>query len=37
MIEELGDVLLQVSLNSDIAERSGEFTVDDVLEGINKN
>ncbi len=36
MIEELGDVLLQVSLNSDIAERSGEFTVDDVLEGINK-
>ena len=35
MIEELGDVMLQVALNSDIAERSGEFTIEDVLEGIN--
>lgn len=32
--EELGDVLLQILLHSQIASESGEFDVDDVIEGI---
>lgn len=34
MIEELGDVLLQIMLNSKIGEDEGYFSVDDVIEGI---
>lgn len=34
--EELGDVLLQVVLHSQIAADSGEFTFDDVAKGINE-
>lgn len=33
--EELGDVLLQVVLQSEIARGAGEFTIDDVIEGIH--
>lgn len=33
--EELGDVLLQVVLHSQIATEAGEFTIDDVCETIN--
>lgn len=36
MCEELGDVLLQVMLHSQIAEDNGEFTIDDVIDGIAK-
>jgi tetrapyrrole methylase family protein/MazG family protein len=32
--EELGDVLLQIMLHSQIAAESGDFTVHDVIEGI---
>lgn len=34
LAEELGDVLLQVVLQSRIAEDDGEFTIDDVVTGI---
>lgn len=34
--EELGDVLLQVVLHSQIASENGEFNIDDVAAGINK-
>ena len=34
MIEELGDVLLQIMLNAKIGEDEGYFTIDDVIEGI---
>lgn len=34
--EELGDVLLQVLLHAQIAREAGEFTLDDVIEGISK-
>lgn len=34
IVEELGDVLLQVMLHSQIGEDSGYFTVDDVIRGI---
>lgn len=34
--EELGDVLMQVVLQSQIAADDGEFTVDDVCRGINE-
>ncbi len=34
--EELGDVLLQVVLHSQIAGENGDFTIDDVADGINK-
>jgi len=34
MIEELGDVLLQVMLHAQIGEDEGYFTIDDVIEGI---
>jgi tetrapyrrole methylase family protein/MazG family protein len=32
--EELGDVLLQILLHAQIASESGEFAIDDVIEGI---
>lgn len=35
MIEELGDVLLQVVFHCDIALRTGEFTLEDVIKGLN--
>ncbi|MDQ0220894.1 nucleoside triphosphate pyrophosphohydrolase [Peribacillus cavernae] len=35
IIGELGDVLLQVMLHSQIAEDEGMFTIDDVIEGIS--
>jgi tetrapyrrole methylase family protein / MazG family protein len=35
MIGELGDVLLQIMLHSQIAEDEGMFTIDDVVEGIS--
>lgn len=34
LCEELGDVLLQVMLNSCIAEEEGSFTFDDVITGL---
>ena len=34
LCEELGDVLLQVVINSRIAEEEGSFTLDDVVNGI---
>lgn len=36
MCEELGDVLLQVLLHSQIAKDEGSFTIDDVIDGIAK-
>lgn len=36
LCEELGDVLLQIVLHSQIAEESGHFTVEDVITGISK-
>ena len=35
MIEELGDVLLQIMLHAQIGEDDGYFTIDDVIEGIS--
>ncbi|WP_226679386.1 bifunctional methyltransferase/pyrophosphohydrolase YabN [Mesobacillus jeotgali] len=35
MIEELGDVLLQVMLHAQIGEDEGYFTIDDVIEGLS--
>ncbi|KAB2328842.1 nucleoside triphosphate pyrophosphohydrolase [Cytobacillus depressus] len=35
MIEELGDVLLQVMLHAQIGEDDGFFTIEDVIEGIS--
>ncbi len=34
--EELGDLLLQIFLHSQIASEEGEFTIADVLQGINQ-
>lgn len=34
LCEELGDVLLQVILNSQIAREQGLFTIDDVIDGL---
>lgn len=34
--EELGDILLQVALNTVIAEENNEFTIDDVVEEVSK-
>ncbi len=34
LCEELGDVLLQVVLNSQIASEQGLFTIDDVIDGL---
>ncbi len=36
LCEELGDVLLQVMLNSQIAKEEGAFTIDDVISGLCK-
>ena len=36
LCEELGDVLLQVVLYSQIAKEVGAFTIDDVIDGISK-
>ncbi|MBA4538423.1 nucleoside triphosphate pyrophosphohydrolase [Bacillus aquiflavi] len=36
MIEELGDVLLQVMLHGQIGEDNGYFNIDDVIEGLSK-
>ena len=36
MVEELGDVLLQVVLQSQIAADEGEFTIDDVCRAVNE-
>ena len=35
LCEELGDVLLQVVIQSDKAERNGWFTLDDVIQGVS--
>ncbi|WP_129409595.1 MazG family protein [Marinitoga lauensis] len=35
LIEELGDVLLQVIFHSQIAKENGEFTINDVIENLN--
>lgn len=35
MIEELGDVLLQVMLHAQIGEDEGYFTIDDVIDGVS--
>jgi len=34
--DELGDVLLQVLLHSQLAKESGNFTIDDVLENLSQ-
>ena len=34
LCEELGDVLFQVMLNSQIAKENGLFSVEDVIDGI---
>lgn len=34
LCEELGDVILQVMLNSQIARERGDFTIDDVIDGL---
>jgi tetrapyrrole methylase family protein/MazG family protein len=34
--EELGDILLQIALHTQIAVENGEFTIADVLQGINR-
>jgi tetrapyrrole methylase family protein/MazG family protein len=36
LCEELGDVLLEVVFHAKIAEKAGEFTLDDVIHGISK-
>ncbi|MGI6095736.1 MAG: MazG family protein [Lachnospiraceae bacterium] len=36
LCEELGDVLLQVLLHSQIAEEEGLFTLDDVIQGLSE-
>ncbi len=36
IVEELGDVLLQVMLHSQIGEDEGFFSIDDVIEGITR-
>lgn len=36
LCEELGDILLQVMLNSQIAKEEGAFTIDDVIDGLCK-
>ena len=36
LAEELGDVLLQVLLHSQIASEKGKFTIDDVVNGLNE-
>ena len=36
LCEELGDVLLQVVMNSQIASEQGAFTIDDVVNGVSE-
>lgn len=36
LCEELGDVLLQVLLNSQIASETNSFTIDDVVDGLSR-
>lgn len=36
IIEELGDVLLQILYHTNLAEKTGQFTLEEVLEGINR-
>lgn len=36
LVEELGDMLLQVVMNAQIASEDGRFTLDDVIDGIGK-
>ena len=36
LVEELGDLLLQVALHSQIAEEAGDFTLEDVYEAVNR-
>ena len=36
LCEELGDVLLQVMLNSQIASEEGAFTINDVIDGLGR-
>ncbi len=36
LCEELGDVLLQVLMHSQIAEEMGEFTLDDVIDTVSR-
>jgi len=37
IVDELGDILLQVLLHSAIGEEKGEFKLKDVLENLEKN
>ena len=36
LCEELGDVLLQVVMNSQIAAEMGAFTIEDVIDGVSR-
>lgn len=36
LCEELGDVLLQIVLHAQIAAENGEFTIDDVIQGVSE-
>jgi len=36
LCEELGDVLLQVVMHSEIARKNGTFTIDDVIDGVSR-
>ena len=36
LCEELGDVMLQVLLNSQIASENGDFTIEDVIDGLSR-
>ena len=36
LLEELGDVLLQILFHSDIAEKNGQFTMNDVVYNLQK-
>ncbi len=36
LIEELGDLLLQVVMHAQIAEENGLFTMDDIIQGISE-
>ena len=36
LVEELGDLLLLVAMQAQIAEENGAFRIEDVFEGINR-
>lgn len=36
LCEELGDVLLQVVMHSEIARKNGTFTIEDVIDGVSR-